>query len=122
MRGHFTEDCCPAWTTAKGKEESRRIFEEFADLHCNGRKRHENGYYGAIVWRPRLFTRIPCPKSHMEMQNMTVKELFAFADQMKEQNVVAKRALQEEERQKALIQRIRFYQHPMALKKEKYNK
>jgi hypothetical protein len=73
MRGHHP-DFCPGKTVAD-KEESRRLFEEFADFGINTSKRRENPYLGFHFFHNRCFARVVCPWKYEELLAMTIPEL-----------------------------------------------
>jgi hypothetical protein len=74
MRGHHPSKC-PGNTPA-ALEETRRVFELYADQGVNTRRRRHNGYYGPIYMNFKCFKKIDCPWSHTFVMGRSVPEFM----------------------------------------------
>lgn len=82
VRGHIT--CHPDWNTPAQWEESRRIYERYADRHVNGRRRWDNPYFGALSYGYHFFDDKPAPWPYSLTLAASVQEVKAWIWALKE--------------------------------------
>ena len=69
-------------------EESRRLFEIYAGLHINGKKRWTDPYFGAVIWNRSCYKKIKhCPLTYEAQLEMSVVQLREYMQDQVESNI-----------------------------------
>jgi hypothetical protein len=76
MRGHRPEMCGDDGNTPARKKDRRDLFESYADLGVETKKRCQNVYLGAFYFKRGAFKKLKKPNlGYLQMMTMTVEEV-----------------------------------------------